>query len=117
MTLGEKQRLFMQLIGKLLTWVYTPESDGWAVTCAEFYRTPEQAALNAQKGVGISKSLHTLRLAADLNLFIGGVYQTDSEVYHEMGEYWESLHPLCRWGGRFSKPDGNHFSLEHEGVR
>lgn len=115
MTLGEKQRLFMKLIGKLLVWVYTPEEAGWAVTCAEFYRTPEQAALNAKKGSGIKNSLHTLRLAADLNLFINGVYKTDTKDYEEMGIYWESLHPLCRWGGRFG--DGNHFSIEHEGVK
>ncbi|HBJ0947911.1 TPA: M15 family metallopeptidase, partial [Escherichia coli] len=32
------------------------------------------------------------------------------------GEYWESLGGS--WGGRFkSRPDGNHFSLEHNGVR
>lgn len=117
MILGEKQRLFMQLVGKLLVWVYTPESDGWAVTGAELYRTPEQAQLNAASGAGISNSLHTKRLAIDLNLFINGVYQTDSAKYKEMGTYWKSLHPLCRWGGDFSKPDGNHFSLEHEGVK
>lgn len=115
MTLEEKQRLFAKLVGKLLIWIYTPESDGWAVTFAEAYRTPEQAALNAAKKSGITKSLHTIRLAIDLNLFIKGVYQTDSAAYKEMGVYWESLHPLCRWGGRFG--DGNHFSLEHEGVK
>lgn len=116
MTLGEKQRLFGKLVGKLLTWVYTPESDGWAVTFAEAYRTPEQAALNAKTGAGITNSLHTIRLAIDLNLFINGIYQTDSAAYKEMGEYWKSLHPLARWGGDFKKPDGNHFSLFHDGV-
>lgn len=33
-----------------------------------------------------------------------------------LGQYWESLGGS--WGGRFkSRPDGNHFSLEHDGVR
>ncbi|RAP72898.1 D-alanyl-D-alanine carboxypeptidase family protein [Candidatus Erwinia dacicola] len=52
----------------------------------------------------------------DFNLFINGQYQTDSAAYLPLGEYWESLGGT--WGGRFkSRPDGNHFSLEHNGVR
>lgn len=27
----------------------------------------------------------------------------------------EMQHELCRWGGRFK--DGNHYSLEHNGVK
>lgn len=114
MTLGEKQRLFVRLVGELIAWCY---ANGFELTFGDTYRTPEQAALNAKTGAGISNSLHTKRLAIDLNLFIGGVYQTDSAAYKPIGEKWESMHELCRWGGRFSKPDGNHLSLEHEGVR
>lgn len=112
MTLGEKQRSFVNLVGQLIEWCYR---HGYELTFGETYRTPEQAALNAQKGSGISNSLHTLRLAVDLDLFIDGVYQTSTEAYRPMGEFWESLGGS--WGGRFSKPDGNHFSLEWEGVR
>lgn len=112
MTLGEKQRLFSKLLADLVRWAY---EQGYELTFGEAYRTPEQAALNAAKGSGIAKSLHTLRLAVDLNLFKAGVYQTDSEAYKPLGEYWEKLGGA--WGGRFSKPDGNHFSIEHEGIR
>ncbi len=112
MNLGQEQRQFTQLVGKLITWAY---AHGYELTFGEAYRTPEQAALNAAKGSGISNSLHTKRLAVDLQLFIAGVYQTDTEAYKPLGEYWESLGGA--WGGRFSKPDGNHFSLEFEGVR
>lgn len=122
MTLGEKQRLFAQLIGELLVWCY---DNDYEVTFGEAYRTPEQAALNAKTGAGISNSLHTKRLAVDVNLFLdttkGGdedVYQANSEAYKPLGDYWKTLHPLCRWGGDFkSRPDGNHFSMEHEGVK
>ena len=112
MTLSEKQQLFTQLIGQL---IFYAGEHGMRLTFGEAYRTPEQAALNAQKGSGIRNSLHTRRLAVDFNLFIDGVYQTSSEAYLPLGEYWESLGGA--WGGRFSRPDGNHFSLEHEGVR
>ena len=121
MTLGEKQRLFVINIAHLITWAY--END-YELSFGEALRTAEQAALNASKGSGISNSLHLKRLAIDLNLFLDtsvdsdeDIYQTDSESYKPLGDYWKSLHPLNRWGGDFSKPDGNHFSMEHEGVR
>ncbi|MCF4091857.1 M15 family metallopeptidase, partial [Escherichia coli] len=74
-----------------------------------------QAALNAKSGKGIRNSLHTLRLAVDFNLFINGKYQADTDAYRPLGEYWESIGGT--WGGRFSRADGNHFSLEHNGVK
>ncbi|EIH4172001.1 M15 family metallopeptidase, partial [Escherichia coli] len=56
-----------------------------------------------------------LRLAVDFNLFINGKYQADTDAYRPLGEYWESIGGT--WGGRFSRADGNHFSLEHNGVK
>lgn len=112
MTLSEKQQLFTKLIAQLILWA---DEKGYRLTFGEAYRTPEQAALNAKSGKGIANSLHTQRLAVDLNLFKDGIYQTDSAAYKELGLYWESLGGA--WGGRFTRPDGNHFSLEHNGVR
>lgn len=112
MTLGEKQQKFTFLVSQLISWAY---GNGYRMTFGEAYRTPEQAALNAQKGIGISNSLHTKRLAVDLNLFKDGQYLTSTEDYAAVGEYWESLDSECAWGGRFK--DGNHFSLAHEGVK
>lgn len=121
MTLGEKQRLFAKLVAELILWAY---DNDFEVTFGEATRPDWVAEIYAQQGKGIRNTLHALRLAIDLNLFIdtseGGdedVYQPNSEAYLPLGEYWESLHPLCRWGGRFSRPDGNHFSMEHEGVK
>jgi hypothetical protein len=121
MTLGDKQRLFARLIGEFIVWCYVND---YEITFGEATRPPELAALYASQGRGIANSLHGKRLALDINLFLDSsleadedVYQKDSEAYLPLGKKWESMHPLCRWGGRFSKPDGNHFSLEHEGVR
>ena len=110
--LGEKQRIFSYNIAKLILWAY---EQGYEITCNEFYRTTEQAALNAKKGTGIADSVHTKKLAADLNLFKGGAYLTDSADHKPLGDYWKTLHPLNRWGGDFSRPDGNHYSMSHEG--
>lgn len=113
MTLNQKQQRFTVMVGKLIAWA---ESRGYGLTFGEAYRSPEQAKANAQKGSGIANSLHCSRLAVDFNLFINGVYQERTEAYLPLGEYWESLGGA--WGGRFkTRPDGNHFSLEHNGVR
>ena len=32
-----------------------------------------------------------------------------------LDRYWETLHPLACWGGRFG--DGNHYSFKHKGIK
>ena len=113
MTLGEKQRLFTRLVGLLISYAY---KQGYELTFGDAYRSPEQATANAAAGTGIVHSLHTKRLAVDLNLFVKGQYVTDSGAYKPLGDYWKQLDPLNRWGGDFTKPDGNHFSMTDEGV-
>lgn len=112
MTLGEKQRRFTECVGKLILWAY---DNGYELTFGDAYRSQEQAAANAAAGTGISNSLHTQRLAVDFNLFIDGAWQQNTDAHRPLGEYWKSLDPDARWGGDFKKPDGNHYSLTHEG--
>lgn len=112
MTLGERQRKFTLMVAKLIAWAY---DNNYELTFGEAYRTPEQAALNAKSGKGVSNSLHTKRLAVDLNLFIEGEYMTTTEAHLPLGLKWESMGGS--WGGRFKKPDGNHYSLSWDGVR
>lgn len=112
MTLRAKQSLFARHVGALIARAYAL---GYEITFGETYRTPEQAALNAKKGIGIKNSLHTQRLAIDLNLFKNGVWLKTTEHYEPLGLWWEQQHELARWGGRFG--DGDHFSFEHEGRR
>lgn len=115
MTLGEKQRLFTKLVGQLIAWSY---QNGYELTLGDAYRSPQQAAANAAIGSGIVNSLHTQRLAIDLNLFVDGVYQSDSAAYKPLGDYWKSLDAGCCWGGDFvTRQDGNHFSITWGGVK
>ena len=66
--------------------------------------------------VGHKDSNHKRKLAIDIDLFLDGrYYLTETGDHRKLGEFWESLHPLCRWGGRFG--DGNHYSIEHGGVK
>lgn len=58
-------------------------------------------------------SNHYNKLAIDLNLFKNGKYLDKTEDHRELGEYWESIGGA--WGGRFG--DGNHYSLEYNGMK
>ena len=114
MKLSEKRILFTRLLAELVIWA---DKNGYDLALDQVKRTEAEAAANAAKGSGIRNSLHLLGLAADLNLYIGGVYQTTTEAHKAIGAKWKTMHPLARWGGDFSKPDGNHYSLEHNGVK
>jgi hypothetical protein len=115
MKLREQQSLFVRLVAHLILYAY---EQGYELTFGEAWRTPEQARLNAANGTGIANSIHIDRMAIDLNLFKDGKFLTTSEDHRILGEYWKTLHPLCRWGGDFKpRPDGNHYSLEWQGRK
>lgn len=115
MSLVDKQDHFTGLVALLITHARLL---GYQVTFGDAYRPKELAELYEQKGLGIKDSLHTDRLAIDLNLFRHGVFLQRTEDYKPIGEFWESLSTKeyeCAWGGRFQ--DGNHFSLAHNGRK
>lgn len=119
MRLGDKQRLFVEQIARLVLWAY---EQGYALTYGDAYRDPRlHGQIGEKKGYGHAKSCHKYRLAVDFNLFkkVNGewLYLTSTEDHRPLGRKWESMHPLNRWGGRFPNPDGNHYSMEHEGSK
>lgn len=99
MSLRQQQSFFARLAGYLIAEAF---GRGYEVTLGDAYRDP-------RCGYGSSTSQHRKRLAIDLNLFINGEYQTETEAHRGLGEWWENLHPDCRWGGRYG--DGNHYEL------
>jgi len=101
----EKQFLFMKLLSKLIDEIYNA---GYTCTGGDLWSKPEYYAHKVN-------SAHYERLAVDLNLFKDGKYLTDTASHEPFGWFWKSLHPLCRWGGDFQSPDGNHYSIEHNG--
>jgi hypothetical protein len=110
----EKQFLFAALLPELIRHALDTSHN---VALKELLRTDEQAEIYAAQGKGIKGSLHCKGLAIDLILFKQGKPLWDKESYRELGEYWESLHPLCCWGGHFKRRDAFHFSITHGGVR
>ena len=113
MNLNEAQWLHVQLTAKLIDYAY---GEGFTLSWGEAFRTQVQATWNAAHGLGIQHSLHQERLAVDLMLFRDGKYLTDPLEYKLLGEFWKSLHPLCRWGGDFKTVDADHFSITWNGV-
>jgi len=113
MRLGEKQELFMKLLPRLIDKAH--ELD-FKIRGGDLFRDARvHGASGVKVAYGHKNSAHKLKLAIDLNLFLDGKWQTETEQHEELGEWWESQHELCRWGGRFN--DGNHYSLEHNGNK
>lgn len=104
------QQIFAHNVAKLITKIF---DCSYSCTLGEAFRTEEQANLYAAKGIGIKNSQHCKRLAIDLNLFSpSGKYLTSTDQYETFGAFWETLHPLNRWGGHFQRADGNHFEMK-----
>lgn len=115
MRLGEKQKLFVRLLPKLINYAHR---NGYEITLGDAYRDPRafgKIGKRKKGSYGKKYSNHKSRLAIDLNLFKNGRYLTKTSDHKKLGEYWEKLHPLTCWGGRFD--DGNHYSMEHEGRK
>lgn len=113
MTLGEKQRAMTKMVGLLIEKIY---ASGYEATLGDAYRDPRlHGPMGSKVGYGAANSVHKERLAIDLNLFKNGVFLQSSEDHKPFGEFWESMGGT--WGGRFSTPDGNHYSMEHQGYK
>lgn len=99
------------MVAELIRWAY---EQGYEITLGDAYRDPRVfGKVGIQDGYGRKNSLHKMRLAVDLNLFLNGRYLTHTEDHLPLGEQWEAMGGS--WGGRFN--DGNHYSLEHNGMR
>lgn len=108
------QQQFAQDAAKL---ILKAKELGYDVTLAEAYRTPQQAMWDEQHGTGISNSLHTYRLAIDLNLFKDGEYLTGRDGYAALGAWWKTLSPEHCWGGDFQRQDNDHYSITPDGGK
>ncbi len=108
MTLREKQSIFTLMTARLIFKAYEL---GYELTYGDGYRDPRVfGAPGVKKGYGEANSFHKQRLAIDLNLFKDGKFLEGTEAHRELGEWWESIGGT--WGGRFRKPDGNHYSYQ-----
>ena len=96
MSLRKQQSQFARMVGLLINYATL---QGYEITFGDAYA----------KSGHIDGSFHYKRLAIDLNLFKNGEYLTETQDHKPLGLFWESIGGT--WGGRFKKPDGNHYSL------
>ena len=113
----KKQARFLYLKAHL---VFFAHFDGLCLVEYEGCVMPDRktrAGRKVKDGVHMRLSLHYSRMASDFVLYdveSGKPVNNGSDRrWLRLGKYWESLDPLCRWGGRFR--DSNHFSLSHGG--
>lgn len=111
MSLRAKQSKLVLMVAQLIAFA---TEQGYELSFGDAYRDPRlHGDVGVKKGYGHPKSCHKLRLAVDFNLFKDGRFLPSTEDHRPLGEFWESIGGT--WGGRFN--DGNHYSLEHEGMR
>lgn len=109
-----KQQLFVRLLQRLLAY---GETKGYQFTLGYGLRDPGPHARYEGDPHPILASCHEFKLAQDLNLFVDGQYITgDHPAWHDLGAYWKSLNPQCRWGGDFTIRDYNHVSITFNGI-
>lgn len=112
-TLGQKQRRFAKAVARLLDKAHEL---GFEISLGDAFRDPRvHGAMGERKSYSHPRSAHKVRLAIDLNLFRNGEFLEQSSDHKPLGEWWEMQGVDHRWGGRFN--DGNHYSIEHEGVK
>ncbi len=105
MTMNERQWIFTRDIAFLIEYAFRM---GYRVRIAWAYRPRWAAKFLANMGLGIVDSKHTQYLAVDLDLFDkDGNYLSLTDDHLFLGEQWEKMGHT--WGGRFSRPDGNHY--------
>lgn len=114
-TLSQKQRRFAKLVARLIDKAHEL---GFEITLGDAYRDPRVfGQVGVSQGYGNARSGHKQRLAIDLNLWRDGAWLTTTEAHKLLGQWWKLQGDGCSWGGDFKTPDGNHYSIEHNGVK
>ena len=95
-------------IGQLIMFA---NAKGYKLTFGDAFRSPQEQERLYREGKSQIKTggNHSKRLAVDFNLFkkVNGKWELtwDWQDYKLLGDYWEVLDPLNRWGGDWNQND------------
>lgn len=99
MSMSDNQFEFLKDVAVLIQYI---TRCGDKVTGGELWRPNEMQELYLQMGKTKAKiSNHQIRMAIDLNIFIGGTLCYDKKKLQKYGDFWESMNKKNRWGGNF----------------
>jgi len=115
MKLSEQRCQFTKNLAKLITFINF-NLPGYSAAIDSAKRTILEQTMLVQSGASKTmNSAHLEGLAADVLLYIDGVYQRQTESYKILGDYWKEIDSNNVWGGDFEGfPDGNHFEYLKE---
>lgn len=104
--LDHQQKFLLLFCSKLVPWAY---AQGYELSFGDAFRHPKFSMEKlGDNSYYHDWSFHCKRLAIDINAFKEDKWLDKSDDFKPLGEYWESLDPMCSWGGHWN--DGNHFS-------
>ena len=122
MTTEELLRQFTAMVGKLIVQANTHANTD--CTISEFgwaYRGKSSVGRSAHDYRGaeyrdlFDNLLHMESIQVDLQLFVAGERTRDSDIYHQLGTFWEDLGG--RWEGRSDIANSQRFSLIYQGEK
>lgn len=78
-------------------------NQGYKFTYGEAWRPDEMQKIYYEQGKSKiqGRGPHGLRLARDYNIWVNGSLTYKKEDLQPIGDFWESLNSLNRWGGNF----------------
>lgn len=101
MTPGEHQEAFSKNVSLLFHFLHV---NGFDIRIGEAQRTKAQQEIYVQEGKSMTKnSMHLKKCAIDLHIFKNGKWIQDKKKLQEIGDFWESLDTLNRWGGNWKR--------------
>jgi hypothetical protein len=116
-SLREARIAFTLALSRLIVWA-NDHLSGFGIAFGEGLVALTDAADKDYDGPHLKGGGHYNGLAVDLLIYDPhGDYITrgDHPAYVKLGEQWERMDSLARWGGRFKSRDGNHFSFAWDG--
>jgi len=101
MKLSDQQFEFAKDCVLLELWMI---NHGYKFTYGEAWRPDEMQKIYYEQGKSKIKERggpHGYRLARDYNIWVNGKLTYAKEILQPIGDFWESLNPLNRWGGNY----------------
>ena|SRR5687767_3018285 len=118
MTLAEARIIFTKCLAQLVLFA---DGTGKPLAFGEGMdrKTTKDPTSDHMKGslhdVGLGQDADRYEIIKDESgMIIKFSWLTRTEDHADLGAFWKTLHPFCKWGGDFG--DGNHYSFSDRSI-